>query len=110
MDSAADPLLIEKLKRTVGEIESVIQVRQTAARWCGQTLFAQMDVEVPEDMYVPEADKVRAGIQQAVRAQVCDHSQTLVRILPGAVSRKKSSTVRLTEDAGAGMVSIRQLF
>ncbi len=108
MDSAADSRVIEKLKRVAGEIESVMQVRETTARWAGQTLFAQMDVELPGDMNVPEADKIRAGIQQTVKVHVCGHSETLVRILPGPPSCK-DATVRPEEGAGASIASIRPL-
>ncbi len=82
MDSAADPQLIEKLKRAIGEIESVMRVGQTTARWAGQTLWAQICVEVPGHMDVPGADKLRAAIQRAVKTQVCGRSETLVRISP----------------------------
>lgn len=82
MDTAADPDLIERLKRAVGEVKAVARVRHTAVRWAGQTLLAQVDVEVPGRMAVHKADKLREGIQQAVRTQVCDHSETFVRISP----------------------------
>ncbi len=108
MDSAADSHLIQKLNRVVGKIEQVTEVRQTSARWSGQTLFAQMDVEVPGDMYVPEADKLRAGIQQEVKAQVCRHSETLVRILPGPPSVEDTG-VHAEEDVGESVGWIRNL-
>jgi len=82
MDSGADPRLIETLRRVVGKTGSVARVRQATARWSGQTLLAQVDVEVPGHTRVPEADRLRAGIQQAVKAQVCRHGETLVRVLP----------------------------
>ncbi len=83
MDNAAEPHLIEKLKRVIGEIESVMRVRRTTARWAGQTLLAEVEVEVPMHMHVPEADELRAGIEQAVKTRVCGQSETLVRISPG---------------------------
>ncbi len=82
MDTAADPDLIERLKRAIGEVEAVARVRHATVRWAGQTLLAQIDVEVRARMKVPEADKVREGIQHAVRTKVCDHSETFVRISP----------------------------
>ena len=84
MDSAVEPRLIEDLERTVGEVDSVTRVRQTKARWVGQMLIAQVEVEVPGDMNVPAADQLRAGIEQAVQVHVCAQSQTLVRIAPAA--------------------------
>jgi len=86
MDAAADPDLIEKLKRVTGEVEAVARVRRAAVTWSGQTLLAQLDVEVPGNMVVPEADKLREGIQQAVREKVCGHSETFVRISPVSVA------------------------
>jgi cation diffusion facilitator family transporter len=82
MDVAADPNLIEKLKRIVGEVESVTRVRHAAVRWSGQTLVAQIEVEVPGRMPVPEADKLREGIGRAVRTRVCAHAEMLVRVSP----------------------------
>ncbi len=82
MDTAADPRLIERLRRVVGEVRTVARVPHTAVTWSGQTLLAQVDVEVPGRMRVLEADKLREGIQQAVKTQVCGHSETLVRISP----------------------------
>ena len=84
MDSSAEPDLLEKLKRVVGETKSVTRVCQTTARWSGQRLLAQVDVEVPGDMAVPEADKLRAGIRDTVKRHVCRRSNTLVRISPEA--------------------------
>ena len=82
MDAAVDPDLMEKLKRVTGEVKAVAWVRRAAATWSGQTLLAQIDVEVPGEMGVPEADKIREGIQQAVREKVCGHSETFVRVSP----------------------------
>ncbi len=82
MDSTADPLVLEKLKRVIAEPEAVLAVRQATARWSGQTLVAQLDVEVSGDMSVPDADKLRADIHRAVKTRVCRHSETLLRILP----------------------------
>lgn len=89
MDTAADPRLIEKLRRVVAEVETPLsrlhyrpRVRTAAVTWSGQTLLAQIDVEVPGRMRIVEADKLRKGIQRAVRAQVCGHSETLVRVSP----------------------------
>jgi cation diffusion facilitator family transporter len=82
MDRAADQHLIEKLKQVIGEVESVMRVRQTTARWSGQTLLAQIDVEVPGAMMVLEADELRTSIQQAVQTHVHGYTETLVRILP----------------------------
>ena len=86
MDTAVEPHLIERLKRVVGDVETVARVRNAVARWSGQTLLAQIDVEVPGRMGVPEAERLREGIQQAVRKQVCGHSETLVRISPASVA------------------------
>ncbi len=82
MDTAADPDLVERLKRVVGEVEAVARVRRATVRWAGQTLLAQVDVEVRGCTVVHKADKLREGIQQAIRTQVCDHSETFVRISP----------------------------
>ena len=86
MDTAADPDLVERLKRAIGEVKAVARVRHATVRWAGQTLLAQIDVEVPGRMAVRRADKLREGIQQAVRTQVCDHSETFVRISPVSVA------------------------
>ena len=85
MDAAADPDLIERLKRVIGEVEAVALVRRAAVTWSGQTLFAQVDVEVVGHMIVPEADKLREGIQQAIRTRVYGHSETSVRVSPVSV-------------------------
>jgi cation diffusion facilitator family transporter len=106
MDSAAEPQLIVRLKRVIEEIECVMRVRQTTARWSGQTLMAQIDVEVPGDMNVPQADKLRVGIQRAIRAQVCAHSETLVRVLPAPAIHKETS-VPAPEELGASIATIR---
>ena len=89
MDTAADPHLVERLISVVGKVETTLgrlhhkpRVRATAVTWSGQTLLAQIDVEVPGRMRVLEADKLREGIQQAVKTQVCGHSETLVRVSP----------------------------
>ncbi len=82
MDTAADPNLIEKLKRVIGEVKNVTRVCHAAVRWSGQTLMAQIEVEVPGRMPVPEADKLREGIGRAVRMRVCVHTEMLVRISP----------------------------
>ncbi|TET34457.1 MAG: cation transporter [Planctomycetota bacterium] len=81
MDAAAEPNLIEKLKRLIGEIKSV-RVRKATAGWAGQTLMARLDVEVPGNMGVKDADELRTRIQQTVKTRLCEHSETLVRILP----------------------------
>ncbi|MHC4662690.1 MAG: cation diffusion facilitator family transporter [Planctomycetota bacterium] len=81
MDTVAEPHLIEKLKRIVSEIEPV-RVRKSMAGWAGQTLMARLEVEVPGNMGVQDADELRARIQQAVKTRLCEHSETLVRILP----------------------------
>jgi cation diffusion facilitator family transporter len=86
MDSAVEPYLVAVLGRVAGQIESVTRVRQATARWSGQRLMAQIDVEVPGDMNVPEADKLRAGIQRAIRTQVCERSETFVRVMPASAT------------------------
>jgi cation diffusion facilitator family transporter len=106
MDTAAEPALIVQLKRTVEEIEAVTSVRQTTARWAGQTLLTQLDVEVHGDMMVPQADTLRAGIQRAVREQVCARSETLVRVLP-APAVHAETRVRTPEELGANIATVR---
>lgn len=98
MDSAADPHLIVRLERAAGQNESVTRVRQTTARWSGQTLLAQIAIEVPGHMRVPEADSLRAGIQRAVRRRVCRRSETLVRVLPASVTGSEDPGAREERD------------
>ncbi len=98
MDTAADPHLVERLVRVVGEVGTVGRVRHAAATWSGQTLLAHMDVEVPERMDVREADKLREDIQRAVRTRVCGHSETLVRVLPGRIEDRKDENGRMKDE------------
>lgn len=86
MDSVAEPHIISDLIRIAGDIESVEGIRRATATWSGQRLLAQIDVEVSGQISVPQADKVRAGIQRAIKNQVCKRSETLVRILPVSVN------------------------
>ena len=86
MDSAPGQPLLQKLIHVVGDIDSVTRVRRMTARWSGQTLLAQVEVEVPGQMKACEADELRTGIQEAIRAQVCRRSDALVRILPASGS------------------------
>jgi len=86
MDTAADPRLLERLKRVIGEVEPVKRIRRTTARWSGQTLLAQIDVEVPGQMKLEEAERLRAGIRQAVGDQVCGRNETLIRISPASAT------------------------
>jgi cation diffusion facilitator family transporter len=86
MDSSAEPHLIEKLKHVAGGVEPVTRLRRTTARWSGQTLLAQIDVEIPGHLAVSDADDLRAGIQQAVKAQVCRRSETFVRVSPASAN------------------------
>jgi cation diffusion facilitator family transporter len=85
MDTSADPILVDKLKSVVGEVQSVERVRRTVARWAGQTLLAQIDVEVGPRMRATEVDELRELIRQAVRTRVCGRSETLVRVSPVSV-------------------------
>ena len=85
MDGAADPRLIGRLVQIIGEVESVVRVRRATARWAGQSLLAQVEVEIPGEMSVLEADQVRAGIKQAIRNLVCLRSEAFVRISPVTV-------------------------
>jgi cation diffusion facilitator family transporter len=80
MDSSVAPPVLEKLRGVVASMESVEHVARASARWSGQTLVAQVDVEVPGTMNMPSADRLRTRIQQAVKAQVCKHSETMVQI------------------------------
>jgi cation diffusion facilitator family transporter len=80
MDSSVAPPVLEKLRGVVAGTESVERVARASARWSGQTLVAQVDVEVPGTMNMPTADRLRTRIQKAVKAEVCKHSETLVRI------------------------------
>ena len=82
MDAAADPSLIDRLVRIIGNVNSVSRVRRATARWSGQRLLTQVEVEIPGQMNVVEADKVRTDIQQAIRKQVCVRSESFVRISP----------------------------
>lgn len=82
MDTAADPNLVERLKQVISNVEVVTRVRHMAVRWSGQTLFAQIEVEVSGDLAVAEADSLSKNIQLAVKTQICGHSQTFVRISP----------------------------
>jgi cation diffusion facilitator family transporter len=82
MDSAAAPGLIEKMVRVVANVESVARVRRATARWAGQSLLAQVEVEVPGEMEVLEADRLREEIQKVIRKQVCLRSEASVRISP----------------------------
>ncbi|MHC5035815.1 MAG: cation diffusion facilitator family transporter [Planctomycetota bacterium] len=85
MDTAVDPPLLEKMRKAIREMESVERVSSTVARWSGQTLMAQVDVEVSGKMDALSADQLREGIQHAVKKQVCRQSETLVRISPVSV-------------------------
>ena len=82
MDTAAEPRLIDKLVQLIGEVESVSRVRRATARWSGQRLLTQVEVDIPGQMNVLEADRVRADIQQAIRERVCLRSEAFVRISP----------------------------
>jgi len=82
MDTAAEPRLIDKLVQLIGEVESVSRVRRATARWSGQRLLTQVEVDIPGQMNVLEADRVRADIQQAIRKRVCLRSEAFVRISP----------------------------
>ena len=82
MDSSVEPYLIEKLKRAVGAVEAVVRVRSVTGRWSGQTMLAEVSVEVPGRMKVAAAEKVRARIEEVVRVQGSGNSRTQVRILP----------------------------
>jgi cation diffusion facilitator family transporter len=82
MDTTADPQILEKLKRVARDTESVKQVSRIAARWSGQTLVAQTDIEVAPDMEVSKACEIRASIQRAVKEEIGGQNETLVRILP----------------------------
>ena len=97
MDTTADPQILEKLKRVARDIESVKQVGRIAARWSGQTLVAQTDIEVAADMEVSKADEVRASIQQAVKEKVGGHNEMLVRILPYHGIEHKEPTKSITD-------------
>lgn len=92
MDSAADPAVIERVKRVVAKTESVLAVPRTTARWSGQTLLTQIEVEVSGDMCVPAADKLRAGIQRAIKTRVCRHSETLVLVSPASGTSGKDTS------------------
>ncbi len=102
MDSSADAHLIDRLEGVVGEIETVTRVRRTTARWSGQTLLAQIDVEVPGEMRVSQADELRASIRKAVKTQVCRQHETFVRISPALatadVNLEDSDEAALPED------------
>jgi cation diffusion facilitator family transporter len=82
MDNAVEPQLIDKLERVVVAVASVTRVRRATARWAGQRLLAQVEVEVPGSLCVADADQVRMGVQSAVRTNVCRRSETFVRISP----------------------------
>jgi cation diffusion facilitator family transporter len=82
MDTAADPRLIDRLVRIIGEVGAVVRVRRATARWSGQRLLTQVEVEVPGALNVREADRIRADIQQAIRNRVCLRSNAFVRISP----------------------------
>ncbi|MHC5054208.1 MAG: cation diffusion facilitator family transporter [Planctomycetota bacterium] len=86
MDTAADPTLIERLKRVAGEVKSVARVRHAAVRWSGQNLLAQIEVEVPGRMAVRDADRLSDSIQRAIRTRICEHGETLVKVLPVPVA------------------------
>jgi cation diffusion facilitator family transporter len=107
MDSTAEPQIVAKLKAVIAEPEAVQAVRQATARWSGQTLMAQTDVEVPGDMSMSEADKLRAEIRRAVKTQVCRHSETLVRLLPasGGASGQDGPRSMSVESVGADVVA-----
>ena len=108
MDSTADPQHIERLKDVIEETGSVTRVRRTTARWAGQTLIAQVDVEVPGDMSVSKVDKLRADIRLAVKRHVCKHNEMLVRILPASTAPGEGDTNEPTRPdmpAGAGLAS-----
>jgi len=82
MDSAADDALLEKLRKAAGEVEGVLAVQRVTARWSGQTLFSQIEVELSPRMTVAEADLLRARIRRFVRLHVCARGETLVRVKP----------------------------
>ena len=82
MDSTAEPQVLEELRRIAAQADSVMRVSRMTARWSGQSLFAQIEVEVPADLSVAEADALRERIEQAVKTHVCGHGKTLVRISP----------------------------
>ena len=103
MDNGADPQLIDKLQRVVVGVESVARVRRATARWAGQRLLAQVEVEVPGDMRVLEADRVRGSVQHAVRTRVCRRSETFVRISPTSAARPDDQDE--TAHSGKGQAS-----
>ena len=101
MDSAAAPPLIDKLERVIAEVEAVAHVRQATARWAGQRLLAQVEVDVPGDLSVSAAERVRAAVQRAVQTRVCGRSETFVRISPAAAERSAArAETALTEIDG----------
>jgi cation diffusion facilitator family transporter len=82
MDTAAEPRLIDKLVGIIEEVKSVARVRRATARWSGQRLLAQVEVEVSGELSVLDADRIRASILEAIRQRVCLRSEAFVRISP----------------------------
>lgn len=82
MDASAAPPLIAELRRVAGTVESVERVARATARWSGQLLLAQLEVEVAGEMDLPSAERLRTRIEEAVKTQVCSHSETLVQVSP----------------------------
>ncbi len=97
MDTAAAPDLIDKLAEVIRKVESVSALRAATARWAGQRLLAQVDVELPGQLSVPDADRVRAAIQCAVRTRVCCRSDTFVRIVPASAEPLDQRTGAATD-------------
>ena len=80
MDTSAPPELVRHLRRSVGELGPVVRVREVRARWAGQSLLAQVSVEVDGRMKVAEAQVLRSRIEKVVGTQA--NSKAFVRIVP----------------------------
>lgn len=83
MDSSPDGEKLTKIWHTVSGVEGIVSIPDIKARYIGQRLFIDLEIEVNADISVDEGHSIAAFARNRVIESVPDAYEVLVHVEPG---------------------------
>lgn len=101
MDSSPDSPKIKSIREAAVNVDGVISVPSIKARYMGQHLFIDMEIEVDAEITVEAGHHIAAMVRDGVIKNVAEAYEVLVHVEPIGGDDKNAGLTRYVEDAAA---------
>lgn len=95
-----EPGLIGEIRHAAEHVPAVRQILDVRARWLGHRLTAELDVAIPAEASLREAENVSAALQQELLAHIPALSLAHIRVRPEGAAADEVQAVASGNHAG----------